>query len=78
MGNLAQQDVQHLSQQLRVSPAACKLLAAQPGQELLVALAVLAPILLHETQIGPGQYSTAGEAHPNPVCTFRGVTIHLL
>ena len=71
---MAQSDVQHLSQQLGLSSAACKLLAAQLGQELLVAAAVLAPILLHETQIGPGQLSTAGEAHQNPMCNPIGMS----
>ena len=71
---MAHSDVQHLRQQLGVSSAACKLLAAQPGQELLVAAAVLAPILLHETQIGPGQHSTAGDAHHNPECTPKAVS----
>ena len=55
-------DVQHLLQQLGDSSFTCKLLAAKPGQELLIAAAVLAPILLHETQIGPGRLSAAGEA----------------
>ena len=71
---MAQSDVQHLSQQLGLSSAACKLLAAQLGQELLVAAAVLAPILLHETQIGSGQLSTAGEACYNPERTPKAVS----
>ena len=39
----------------------CKVLQVQPGREALVAAAALAPILLGEAILGPGQPGNAGK-----------------
>ena len=51
--------VRMLSQQgSEASP--CKLLSMRPGQETILAIAILAQILFAETIIGPGSKTDAG------------------
>lgn len=52
--------IQQMTSQQGSSASACKLLSAQPGQESLLAAAVLAPILLWEIMISPGKSGRAG------------------
>ena len=52
--------IQHLLGQQGTCGSTCKVLQVQPGREALVAAAALAPILLGEAILGPGQPGNAG------------------